>query len=77
MDDARVVCRQLGFRDALAFYRGARYGQGTGLILLDDVNCSDNESSLLMCKHNGMGNHNYNHNQDASVLCEGNESKYN
>ena len=77
MDDARVVCRQLGFDDALVFYWSARYGQGTGLIWLDGVNCSGTEPSLLFCVHNGVGNHNCNHSEDASVLCEGNKGKKN
>ena len=67
--DARVVCRQLGFRYALNAYQRARYGQGTGPILLDDVNCFGSESSLLSCRHNGVGNHNCRHSEDASVRC--------
>ena len=70
--DARVVCRQLGFRDALAANGNARYGHGTGLILLVDVNCSGSESSLLSCRHRGVRIHNCRHSEDASVLCEEN-----
>ena len=67
--DAHVVCRQLGFYYALNAYGSARYGQGTGPILLDDVNCLGNESSLLSCRHRGIGNHNCDHSRDASVRC--------
>ena len=34
INDARVVCRQLGFRVALNAYKNAHYGQGTGPICL-------------------------------------------
>ena len=67
--DARVVCRQLGFRYALNAYQGARYGQGTGQILLDNVNCVGYESSIFSCRHNGVGIHNCGHHEDASVRC--------
>ena len=67
--DARVVCRQLGFRYALDVYGSARYGQGTGPILLDDVDCLGNESSLFSCRHFGVRNHNCEHYEDAGVRC--------
>ena len=70
INDARVVCRQLGFPDALNAYQSAHYGQGTGQILLDDVNCLGNEPSLFSCRHRGVGSHNCGHSEDASVRCE-------
>ena len=70
INDARVVCRQLGFRDALSAYNSAYYGEGNGSILLDDVNCGLGiEPSLFSCRHNGVGNHNCDHSEDASVRC--------
>ena len=47
----------------------ARFGEGTGPIHLDDVHCSGNESSLQECRHNGVGDHNCGHIEDASVVC--------
>ena len=69
INNARVVCRQLGFRYALNAYQDAHYGQGTGSILLDDVHCLGDESSLFSCSHRGVGIHNCDHSQDASVRC--------
>ncbi|KAL1254785.1 hypothetical protein QQF64_017014, partial [Cirrhinus molitorella] len=37
--DGDVVCRMLGFRSAKEIHRTGRFGQGTGLIWMDDVAC--------------------------------------
>lgn len=47
----------------------ARYGQGSGQILLDNVGCSGFEHSILSCRHNGIGEHNCGHHEDAGVDC--------
>ena len=70
INDARVVCRQLSFRYAIAAYESARYGEGTGPILLANVECLGTESSLFSCGHSGVGKHYCRHNKDASVRCE-------
>ena len=80
INNARVVCRQLGFRYALNAYQGAHYGQGTGSILLDDVDCLGSESLLISCNHRGAGNHNCDHSEDVSVRCgsiEGENTRFN
>ena len=68
-NDARVVCRQLGFPDTVSAPRSARFGRGSGEIWLDDVHCSGSESLIENCPHNGLGNHDCGHNEDASVIC--------
>jgi len=67
--DARVVCRELEFVDALSAPGSARFGEGSGNILLDDVQCLGNESSIENCQHRGWNNDNCGHSQDASVIC--------
>ena len=70
INDAHVVCRELGFSKALSAPTSARlFGKGSGPIWLDNVACVGTESSLTNCRHNGWGRHNCGHNEDASVIC--------
>ena len=56
--------------DALAF-SGAYFGNGSGPIHLDNVECSGNETSLQECVHVEGEFHNCGHTEDASVRCKG------
>ena len=70
INDAQVICRMLGFSGAVAAYSNARYGQGSGQIWLDDVQCNGNEANIWDCQHSGIGSHNCRHSEDASVVCQ-------
>ena len=69
LKDANVVCRQLGYDGALRAVSNAAFGQGTGQIWLDDVQCVGNETSISHCNHLGLGAHNCHHRKDAGVVC--------
>ncbi|NXU70105.1 NETR protein, partial [Oreotrochilus melanogaster] len=68
--DAEVVCRQLGLSGNPKALSWAHYGQGSGPILLDEVECSGNELSLDQCKKSDWGQQNCDHIEDAGVSCD-------
>ena len=70
INDARVVCRQLGYGSATAAPGNAHFGQGSGPILFDDVACIGTEARLIDCSHPGIGVHNCGHTEDAGVVCD-------
>ena len=71
INDARVVCHQLGYPGAISAPTSARFGAGSGRIWLDDVNCQGDETSIVYCGHRGWGINNCGHYEDASVVCYG------
>ena len=72
LNDAAVVCRELGFPGAISFSCCGAFGQGTGPIWLDHVGCTGNETSLSTCAHPGWGIHVHScsHYEDAGVYCQ-------
>lgn len=68
IQEANVVCRQLGFEGAVKEVNRASFGRGIGRIWMDNVHCTGNESSLTYCDHDGWGA-NCDHDKDAGVVC--------
>ena len=69
LKDANVVCRQLGFVEAIAANTSAAFGTGEGQIWMDNVRCTGHEISLTECGHDGWGKENCDHSEDAGVMC--------
>ena len=69
LNHAQVVYRQLGFGPAITARGSAYYGQGSGQIWLDNVNCVGTESTIEDCSHRGWGSHDCSHSEDAGVKC--------
>ncbi|KAG1928705.1 BTB/POZ domain-containing protein 17-like [Pimephales promelas] len=68
--EAQVVCRQMGFPGAISVTPGGQYGEGSGPIWLDDMNCSGSESLLSECCFKGWGVTDCTHKEDAGVTCD-------
>lgn len=66
---AVVACRQLGLSGLGVVASPATFGPGSGPVLLDNVQCLGNETSLADCKHAGLGVHNCQHSEDVGISC--------
>ena len=75
-NDAQVVCRELGFGPAVDASNQPFYGEGSGRIWLDSVNCVGTEFTIGNCAHNGWGVHDCSHYEDAGVKCSASNGKF-
>ena len=68
-----VICRQLGYPEAIATPCCSAFGAGKGPFWLAGVKCQGNESSLFDCDYGKLGDNNncdhYLSLDDASVVC--------
>ncbi|CAG2225442.1 unnamed protein product [Mytilus edulis] len=50
-------------------YGNAAFGEGSGSIMLDDLNCNGYENDISQCSPRRWNHHNCGHSEDASVSC--------
>lgn len=68
-DNALVVCRHLGFGIPVEAST-RRFGQGTGIIALSNIDCTGVENSLFHCHGaSNWNNSNCQHSEDVGVVC--------
>ncbi|XP_061772617.1 neurotrypsin-like, partial [Nerophis ophidion] len=69
--DAEVVCRQMGYSGVAKARVMAYFGEGTGPIHLDNVECGGHERAIADCiKQQAPVTHNCRHSEDAGVICD-------
>ncbi|XP_045047532.2 scavenger receptor cysteine-rich domain-containing protein SCART1 isoform X2 [Desmodus rotundus] len=69
LQDAHVVCRQLGCGHALRALGAAHFGAGAGSIWMDELGCGGHEAALWQCPSRGWGQHDCAHKEDAGAFC--------
>ncbi|XP_063437302.1 deleted in malignant brain tumors 1 protein-like [Mytilus trossulus] len=70
-NEAKVICTMLGYNryGSVTAYGNAAFGEGSGSIMLDDLNCNGYESDISQCSPRRWNHHNCGHSEDASVSC--------
>ena len=76
LNDAQVVCRQLGYGQAINARTNAFYEEGSGRAWLDNVNCDGAELTIGDCSHSGWGGHNCDHHEGAGVQCSASNGNF-
>ncbi|NXK98139.1 C163A protein, partial [Formicarius rufipectus] len=72
MEDAEVVCQQLGCGSAAGAYAAHdRFGTGAGPVNLALVDCKGDEATLWDCEIRGWGPYESSHNFETAVVCQG------
>ncbi|XP_069047765.1 scavenger receptor cysteine-rich type 1 protein M130-like [Lepisosteus oculatus] len=71
LQDAQVVCRQLGCGAAVRAVGNGSFGRGHGAIWLDEVKCAGDERHLWDCCRSPPGQSDCAHKEDAGVVCTG------
>ena len=70
VNDANVVCKQLGYSAAgNTPYYAAFYGPSSGAVLLNQVQCTGAESTIIECPVDSSPPTTCTHLQDAAVAC--------
>ena len=70
MQDAWVVCKQLGFPSVLSATTSSKFGRVPSTFRMDNVGCTGEEASLLECEHDRIDN--CGGSEGAGVICSNN-----
>ena len=73
LNDARVVCRQLGYAEGVPAVSNERafFGKGSGSVLMSNFSCNGTERHLFDCAYDIPDIEECTHAMDAGVKCKG------
>ena len=70
LEEGNVICREAGYSlGAHELFIGSQFGKGLGHILLDELDCKGDESSILECKFDPWNVTDCNDNEWVGVSC--------
>ena len=69
LNDAQVVCNELGVGRAIDAKHDSFYGKGNGKIWLNNVDCIGTELTIKRCSRREWKYFSCGYNQDAGVQC--------
>jgi len=69
-NDAKVVCRELGFSGVVTYKKRSYFGRVPDDFVMDNVHCTGNEARLHDCRHRDV--HNCRGHEGAGVICRSN-----
>ena len=77
MEDANVVCHELGYDSAISASYGSQFGSGSGEVWLSQTSCQGDEVRLVDCTFPGWGDVSEEcttHTRDAGATCKGKQA---
>eukprot|EP00062_Callorhinchus_milii_P025079 gi/632985667/ref/XP_007909811.1/ PREDICTED: deleted in malignant brain tumors 1 protein-like [Callorhinchus milii] len=70
ISNADVICRQLNFGSAISVYNSSQYGEGTGPVWINNVQCAGTETHIWNCPYSTVASSSRT-SRDVGVLCSG------
>ena len=68
--EADIVCRQLGFLEAITAVEYSAFGEGSGPVLMSDVRCLGTEKTLQQCSYKDWVDSNLSPGYEVGVICK-------
>ncbi|XP_042201534.1 scavenger receptor cysteine-rich type 1 protein M130-like [Callorhinchus milii] len=68
ISDGDVICRQLNCGSAISVYNSSQYGEGTGPVWINNVQCVGTETHIWNCSHSTVASSSWT-SRDVGVIC--------
>ncbi|XP_042201225.1 deleted in malignant brain tumors 1 protein-like [Callorhinchus milii] len=68
ISDAAVICRQQNCGSVISIYNSSQYGEGTGPVWINNVQCTGTETHIWKCPHSTVASPSRS-SRDVGVLC--------